>query len=586
MWTGLMLGTALAVLAMVNGARLKVGGTPSLIGVFLGGLIVWLLVVGLTTLAAELLRRHHRTIGRAAGHQAGRAAAGGWRLARRHGGRGAHAVGRWADDRWHGRQSGSQPGPVREPVSLGTALNPARWLPRRQPQAPAAVPPAAGSRPAPGKPAADPDPTPAGGFPAVPADGTAAASGGAWGAPDPGADCGTGPWMLAVRRKDGQPYYGGPGGSQFGTAVVHDREDLRRRLAAAAADPGTEVRVAPVKLTDPELAQNLGPAAEADIKRQVSDMFADADIVPEEVIVGADGTVTLDRRLNPNGRYEQAAPVTGEVRWSPFRGAPLAYAVHPFPTRTSVPDPVPADVTEGVRRHVCGLPGAADEGLQPADVTVGPYGLILVDRSRTHHGETAWDGLRWVPLPDGSVAVTATWAPAPSTRVPATSPGSGAVPPSDTENQHGGTSMTAPTTREHVPADYTHLGSFNVQRRTARTAAAPEPNGVWKHVISSTHGFEPESDSHLLGWMAGEAGGMSGYAEEIADVYETAVNTIGLDPVAMQALHDYADAAATAAEAMAKARQRFADHYSEVRQFTANGGVLPFNGRWMTGEGD
>jgi hypothetical protein len=127
------------------------------------------------------------------------------------------------------------------------------------------------------------------------------------------------------------------------------------------------------------------------------------------------------------------------------------------------------------------------------------------------------------------------------------------------------------------PQESTHLDA---------AAAVPEANGAWKSLISSTSGFEPENDSHLLGWMAGEAGGMSGYAEEIADVYETAVNTIGLDPVAMAALHDYADAAATAAEAMASARQRFADHYSEVRQFAANGGVLPRNGRWMTGEGD
>jgi hypothetical protein len=160
--------------------------------------------------------------------------------------------------------------------------------------------------------------------------------------------------------------------------------------------------------------------------------------------------------------------------------------------------------------------------------------------------------------------------------------------------------MTTGTTTYHPPGDAawaaanarqhrtegTAANGSGLPRRTARTAAAPEPNGTWKALISSTQGFEPESDSHLLGWMAGEAGGMSGYAEEIADVYETAVNTIGLDPVAMAALHDYADAAATAAEAMAKARQRFADHYSEVREFTANGGVLPFNGRWMTGEGD
>ena len=146
--------------------------------------------------------------------------------------------------------------------------------------------------------------------------------------------------------------------------------------------------------------------------------------------------------------------------------------------------------------------------------------------------------------------------------------------------------MTTATT-DNTPVDYwPNYNGPGPQRRTARTATAPEPNGTWKALISSTSGFEPENDSHLLGWMAGEAGGMSGYAEEIADVYETAVNTIGLDPVAMAALHDYADAAATAAEAMAKARQRFADHYAEVRAFAANGGVLPFNGRWMTGEGD
>jgi hypothetical protein len=145
--------------------------------------------------------------------------------------------------------------------------------------------------------------------------------------------------------------------------------------------------------------------------------------------------------------------------------------------------------------------------------------------------------------------------------------------------------MTAAPTEQPVSywPNYAGPGS---QRRPARIVAAPEANGTWRPLIGSTHDFEPENDAHLLGWMAGEAGGMTGYAEGIQDVYETSVNTVGLDPVAMQALHDYADAAASAAEAMAAARQRFADHYSEVRQFAANGGVLPFNGRWMTGEGD
>jgi hypothetical protein len=124
-----------------------------------------------------------------------------------------------------------------------------------------------------------------------------------------------------------------------------------------------------------------------------------------------------------------------------------------------------------------------------------------------------------------------------------------------------------------------------LDRRTARTAAAPGPGADWVPLIAATGAFDPENDAALLAWMAGEAGGMTGYAEGVAAAYETAVVSIGLDPVAVEALHECAEAAAFAAEQMAAARQRFAGHYAEVRQFAAGGGVLPFNGRWMTGEG-
>ena len=151
MWTGLMLGTALAVLAMVNGVRLRVGGIPPFLGWVLGGLLVWLLVVLVTAGIAELLRRHHRAIGR----HAGRGARQGLRFAGRHGSRGLHAAGRWADSRWRDRQAGPQPTRAREPIDLGTVLRPSRWLP--------------GRRPAGGTQAfTDPNPTPAGGLPAVP----------------------------------------------------------------------------------------------------------------------------------------------------------------------------------------------------------------------------------------------------------------------------------------------------------------------------------------------------------------------------------------------------------------------------------
>jgi hypothetical protein len=129
-------------------------------------------------------------------------------------------------------------------------------------------------------------------------------------------------------------------------------------------------------------------------------------------------------------------------------------------------------------------------------------------------------------------------------------------------------------------------GGVPAVRRARSAADGSDTSVAWKSLANVTGDFQPEDDADLLAWMAGEAGGMSLYAEAIQDAYETAVNTVGLDPAAMRALHDYADAAAQGAEAMAAARQRFADHYKEVREFTAAGGVLPYDGRWMTGEGD
>ena len=123
-------------------------------------------------------------------------------------------------------------------------------------------------------------------------------------------------------------------------------------------------------------------------------------------------------------------------------------------------------------------------------------------------------------------------------------------------------------------------------RRGARTAAGGTYSAEWKAIASQTSDFEPEDDGHLLQWMAAEVAGMSAYAEALTEVYETCVNSLGLDPVAMQATHDVADAAAESASAMSAARAKFAGHYAEVREFAANGGLLPFNGRWVTGEGE
>jgi hypothetical protein len=108
----------------------------------------------------------------------------------------------------------------------------------------------------------------------------------------------------------------------------------------------------------------------------------------------------------------------------------------------------------------------------------------------------------------------------------------------------------------------------------------------WKNLVALTADFEPEDDAHLLAWMASEVNGMSAYAESLVEVYETGVGSLGLDPVSLAALHDYADSAAECAQVMAYARKKFASHYAEVREFAAAGGLLPHDGRWITGDGE
>jgi hypothetical protein len=128
----------------------------------------------------------------------------------------------------------------------------------------------------------------------------------------------------------------------------------------------------------------------------------------------------------------------------------------------------------------------------------------------------------------------------------------------------------------------------NTQRRNSRRAqntSAPRSAG-WAQVIADTVDFEPEDDGQLLGWMGDECNGVHGYAEALIGTYEHLTKVVGLDPKAMEALHDVADAAAECAITMAQARKKFADHYELPREFAGNGGLMPHDGRWVTGEGD
>jgi hypothetical protein len=121
-------------------------------------------------------------------------------------------------------------------------------------------------------------------------------------------------------------------------------------------------------------------------------------------------------------------------------------------------------------------------------------------------------------------------------------------------------------------------------RRTATLTGGSIPS-EWGPVVGQAADFEPESDGHLLDWMAGQVTGMAAYAEGLIEAYETGVGAVGIDPKGLAALHDVADAAAHAAETMSGARTKFAGHYELPREFAANGGLMTHDGRWVTGEG-
>ena len=124
--------------------------------------------------------------------------------------------------------------------------------------------------------------------------------------------------------------------------------------------------------------------------------------------------------------------------------------------------------------------------------------------------------------------------------------------------------------------------------RRARRAAARSGGTVpaeWGPVIAAAADFEPENDGELLEWMSRQVTGLSGWAEALVDFYEHCTGVIGIDPKASAMLHDVADAAAQAAEAMGAAKAKFTEHYELPREFAANGGLMTHDGRWVTGEG-
>ena len=174
-------------------------------------------------------------------------------------------------------------------------------------------------------------------------------------------------------------------------------------------------------------------------------------------------------------------------------------------------------------------------------------------------------------------------APKAAARPPAATPGGGTTPPERTSTMTDTKIVNDSTKAGRQPGS--RIRPARRAQHTAAQAGGAMP-AEWGGVIARAADFEPDDDGELLGWMGDEVSGVAGYAESLVDLYESCTAGIGLDPVAMTALHDVADAAAHAAETMSGARRRFADHYELPREFAANGGLMTHDGRWVQGDGD
>ena len=99
---------------MINGARLRIGGMPAWLGVTVGAVIVWALIVMAAVTLAELTRRHHKTARRYAIRQGKRSALATGRTARRHSRALMARAVRWAAPRWQARTRAARPPDVGE----------------------------------------------------------------------------------------------------------------------------------------------------------------------------------------------------------------------------------------------------------------------------------------------------------------------------------------------------------------------------------------------------------------------------------------------------------------------------------------
>lgn len=116
------------------------------------------------------------------------------------------------------------------------------------------------------------------------------------------------------------------------------------------------------------------------------------------------------------------------------------------------------------------------------------------------------------------------------------------------------------------------------------TLAAPEAPPDWSLMADRIRGFAPEDDTALLAFMRGESVGILAYAEALEQARDNCVNDVGLDPSAVAGFTTYSEHVSEAAQRMSEAYKTFVAVYGEVQALAAAGVVMPYRGRFFTGE--